>query len=112
MIGRDTNALVFAGNVPAAVLSETLYHAGTVKTDVEFAVTRPQCGVALPVFSTTVKTWPCTPAADAVSGVAVTVPVVALPAVNGEPVADDSAVPPMAPKLPSRAHSVTASGPV
>ena len=100
--------MVFAGFAPA-VPSETLYQAGTVTTEVVFDVTSPQEGVALPVFSKIVCSCPCTVELDAVNGVPVTVPVVAFPEVNGEPVVPDIA-PPMVPT--SKPHSVTASVPV
>src|SRR4051812_32414227 len=90
MIGRITYVFVFAGLAPA-VPSETLYQAGTVTTEVVFEVTSPQDGVALPLFSKIDICWPITVVLDAVRGVAVTVPVVAEPAVNGEPVASESA---------------------
>jgi hypothetical protein len=55
----------------------------------------------------TIMFWlPRTVLEDAVSGVPVTVPVVAEPAVNGEPVPADRV-----PKV-CRPHSVTVSGPV
>src|SRR5215471_2911443 len=92
MTGRCTKALVFAGKVPAAVPSATLYHAGTVTIWLVLLVTNPQCGVALPVFSMIAICCPIAVPLDGVRTVPVTVPVVALPAVNGVPVESESAV--------------------
>src|SRR5262245_65494521 len=111
MTGRMTYVSVLAGAWPAAPV-DTRYHAPTVTTDVVFDRTGPHDRFVPLVRSISVFAWPCTVVVDAVNGVPVTVPVLALPVVNGEPVELDSAVPPMAPRFPSRPHSVTASEPV
>src|SRR4051812_49264584 len=111
MTGRKTSVSVLAGAWPAAP-EDVRYQAPTVATDVVLDNTRPHDWFVPEVRSISVFACPCTVVVEAVSGVAVTVPVVAEPAVNGEPVAEESAVPPMVPRLPIRPHSVTASGPV
>ena len=82
-------------------------------TEVVFEVTRPQLIRVALVFSKMDICCPITVVEDAVRGVAVTVPVVAAPAVNGDPVASVKLVTAGRVELyEKKPHSVTASEPV